>query len=100
MKELDLLFGTKLVMKVANQRKDKLVSIEIQSNCKVHFICATAALSEVLNVDRIDCKASKTLDNSVDRSIESGSSGHRKRYWNCDKTRPREPSCGNTWKRS
>jgi len=61
-KELDLLFGTKLVMKVTNQRKDKLVSIEIQSNCKEHFVCATTVLSEVLNVDRIDCKALKTLE--------------------------------------
>ena len=61
-KELDLLFGTKLVLKVTNRRKDKLVSIEIQSYCKEHFICATTVLGEVLNVDQIDCKTSKTLE--------------------------------------
>ena len=61
-KELDMTFDKKLVMKVNNQRKDNRISIEIQSDCREHFIRATTVFNEILNGDRIDCKISKTLE--------------------------------------
>ena len=61
-KELDMTFDKRLVLKVNCQRKDQRVSIEIQSDCTEHFIRATTAFNEILNGDRIDCKTSKTLE--------------------------------------
>ena len=61
-KELDWKFGTKLVIKVNKERKDKRVAIEIQSDCTEHFICATTVLTETLNGEQIDCKISKDLE--------------------------------------
>lgn len=61
-KELDLAYGTKLVMKANNQRKDNRVAIEIQSDCTEHFICATSALNEIVSGDRIDCRTPNTLE--------------------------------------
>ncbi|KAL9956542.1 hypothetical protein ACROYT_G038030 [Oculina patagonica] len=61
-KELDLAYGTKLVMKGNNQHKDNRVAIVIQSDCTEDFIRATTAVNKILNGDRIDCKAPKTLE--------------------------------------
>ena len=61
-KELDMTLDKRLVMKVNNQRKDNRVSIEIQSDCREHFIRATTVFNEILNEDRIGCKISKTLE--------------------------------------
>ena len=61
-KELDVTFDRRLVLKVKSQRKDQRVSIEIQSDCTEHFIRVTTAFNEILNGDRIDCKTSKTLE--------------------------------------
>jgi len=61
-KELDMTFDKRLVMKINKQRKDNRVSIEIQSDCTEHFIRATTVFNEILNGDRIDCKTSKTLE--------------------------------------
>ena len=60
--ELDMTFDKRLVMKVNDQRKDNRVSIEFQSDCKEHFICATTVFNQILNGDQIDCKSSKTLE--------------------------------------
>ena len=61
-KELDMKFGPKLVIKVKKERKDKRVAIEIQSDCTEHFICATTVLNATLTGDQIDCKVTKDLE--------------------------------------
>ncbi|KAJ7373083.1 hypothetical protein OS493_014230 [Desmophyllum pertusum] len=61
-KELGRTFGTKLVIKVNNQRQDMRVAIEIRSDCIEPFICATTILTETLNGDNIDCKISEDLE--------------------------------------